>query len=562
MDNHAGGPGPSDLGRTVILQMKRPLLAILALAVAVTQLASADPAVSRAAISTPTWLPTSTIQAPVPSPAPDLGMSSRGRAVVAWEHPDNGTFGLDTSYRLAGAPGWPRPVQLVGSDAYSTPAVAIDGKGDAMVVEPSESHSDNAGATARYYSAVARKWLPPIQLSPPGIQVQEIQVGMDEAGNAVAVWERYSGDVPILEASYRPAKMGRWRPAVTLASPPSAQTVNWQLSVAPDGSAVVAALDLKGSSPSYTYGVEAIVGASGTWQPSAEITTFARGGYLAAAAAGPQGRALVAWDEYVAGNEIVRAASYTPGARWGPHQDLSFGDGQACCPVVGLDASGNAFAVWNATVDVEASTRLQSGAWSRPVALSSPLHAGLISVATGAGGEALAAWRGASPDYRRNLVQASAYLPTSGWQPAATLAQAAGGCCPALSTGLDTTGDGAVVWDNWESTAPDGSELFSVQAALLDAGGPLLHAVYPLKPPTITGTRRVGSGLRCRAGTWSGDPPITYSYRWLRNGRPRGAGPRYQLRRTDRGSTLQCHVTATNRLGAATAISPKVTVRR
>lgn len=543
--------------------MKRPLgLAILALIVAVTQVASTDSKVSAAAAPTPTWLPTSTIQAPVPSPAPDLGMSSGGRLLVAWEHEESGSFHLDTAYRLAGAPGWPRPAQLAASYAHPTPSVAIDGKGNAIVIEPRESHSDNGGATARYYSAALQKWLPPAQLSPRGAQVLEAQVGMDDAGNAVAVWRFYRQGVAILEASYRPARQGRWLPPVTLPFSPSAQTSTWQLSVAQDGSAVVTALVFKGSSTTDTYSVQAIGGANGSWQPPVQVASYARGGYLVSAAVEPHGRALVAWDEYVAGNEIVRAASYTPGAGWGSPESLSFRDGQACCAVVAADGSGNAVAVWDATVDVEAANRSQSGGWSRPVALSSPLHVGLISVASNASGEALAAWQAASADYSRaSLVQAAAYLPTSGWQAAATLANAPGGCCPSLSTALDAAGDGAVVWASWDSTAQDGSQLFSVQAALFDAGGPLLHAVYPLKPPSITGKPRVGHRLTCRPGTWSGDPLITFAYRWLRNRRPTRSGPRYQLRHTDVGGSLQCRVTAANRLGAATAISSTMTIR-
>jgi hypothetical protein len=544
----------------VTVDRRALIAAIPALVVGVAQLASASSRVSAADTPTLTWLPTSTIQASLPSPAPDLAMSSGGRSLVAWTRATAGSVHLDASYRLAGAPGWPAADELNLSNVYTTPDVAIDGKGNAILVEPSESHSDNGVATARYYSAASRKWLPPTQLSPPGVPAQEVRVGMDEAGNAVAVWGRYSGDVPILEASYRPVSRGRWLPAVRLPSTPSVLPLSWQLSVAKDGSAIVAALVLKGTSPSYTEGIEAIVGTNGTWKLPAEITMFARGGYMVAAAAAPQGRALVAWDEYIAGNEVVRASSYTPGAGWGAPDDLSFKDGQACCPVVALDGSGNAVAVWDATVDVEASTRSGSGAWSRPVALSPPLHAGSISVATNASGVALAAWQGATPDYRDSLVQAASFLPASGWQTAATLADAAGGCCPSLSTGLDAAGDGAVVWDNWESTRPDGYELFSVQAALLDAGGPLLHAVYSSKPPVIIGKPSVGRRLTCRAGAWSGDRPITFSYRWLRNGHPAGSRQGYHPRRLDVGSSLRCTVTAANRLGSAAAISAAVRV--
>jgi hypothetical protein len=540
-------------------------LTISLLIVGATQLVSADLRVSAEAAAAPTWLPTTTIQVPVPWPAPDLGMNSGGRALVAWTDSQVGSFPFQASYRLAGAPNWPRPVQLARSK-YSTPRVALDGKGNAVLVEPGESRSTNDGATARYYSAASGKWSPPAQLSLPGIQVQEIRVGMDESGNAVAVWLQTVGSTPVLASSYRPASSGRWLAPVALPSIPDAEPLSVELSVAADGSAAVAALVLNSSASPETTGVDVVVGANGNWGARTQVASYERGGYFVSAAAEPNGGALVSWDEYLAGNEVVRAASYTPGGGWGTAEDLSFRDGQACCAVLAADGVGSAVAVWDATVDVEASNRSPSGLWSRPVALSPSLHAGTISVASNASGEAIAAWQGASVTgglVTGGLVQAAAYLPASGWEPATTLANAADVyCCPALSTGLDAAGDGAVVWDNHVSTGADGSALFSVQAALLDAEGPLLHATYPLKPPMITGTPHVGHKLTCRPGTWSGDQPITFAYHWLRNGRPAALGPRYQLRQSDAGHHFRCRVIATNSLGAATATSAKVVVRR
>jgi hypothetical protein len=288
------------------------------------------------------------------------------------------------------------------------------------------------------------------------------------------------------------------------------------------------------------------------------------GRFEIAAAAGTHGRALVAWDEVLSGNEVVRAASYTEGAGWEAPEELSFPDGQACCPAIALDGSGNAVAVWATNVDVEASTRSGSGPWARPLALSTPLFLGdaRISVSMNAGGEALAAWRGLTPDLGQELVQAAVFTPESGWQQTTTLDTYAWGRAPSLSSALDAAGDGVVSWDRFESQTANGYLLFSVQAALLDAGGPLVHAVYPLKPPTIAGTPRAGRRLTCRPGKWTGDRPIAFFYRWLRNGRLVGSSSRYRPRRSEVGGSLRCRVTARNRLGSAQAMSAVVHVRR
>jgi Subtilase family len=88
--------------------------------------------------------------------------------------------------------------------------------------------------------------------------------------------------------------------------------------------------------------------------------------------------------------------------------------------------------------------------------------------------------------------------------------------------------------------------------------------------PSIRGTKRVGSFLEARKGTWAGKP-TRFTYRWLRcntAGRAcasiRGAtGPKYRLRSADLRSRLRLRVRAGNANGGTTAISlPTGEIRR
>jgi hypothetical protein len=75
--------------------------------------------------------------------------------------------------------------------------------------------------------------------------------------------------------------------------------------------------------------------------------------------------------------------------------------------------------------------------------------------------------------------------------------------------------------------------------------------------PVVTGSATVGQLLSCTTGTWSGEPPITYTYQWYADASPISAATNstYPIISADAGKTLFCRVTATNALGSASANS-------
>lgn len=81
------------------------------------------------------------------------------------------------------------------------------------------------------------------------------------------------------------------------------------------------------------------------------------------------------------------------------------------------------------------------------------------------------------------------------------------------------------------------------------------------RPPSVTGKDAVGKTIRCRRGTWSGDP-TKFTYQWSRNGVVLAAStePTYRVRALDAGSLLACTVTAARKSVATPASSGAVTV--
>lgn len=76
-------------------------------------------------------------------------------------------------------------------------------------------------------------------------------------------------------------------------------------------------------------------------------------------------------------------------------------------------------------------------------------------------------------------------------------------------------------------------------------------------PPMISGTAHGGQPLSCSTGSWTGNPPPTFSYQWLSDGVPIGGatGTGYTVQTVDEGHTLSCRVTASNNAGSQSADS-------
>jgi len=91
----------------------------------------------------------------------------------------------------------------------------------------------------------------------------------------------------------------------------------------------------------------------------------------------------------------------------------------------------------------------------------------------------------------------------------------------------------------------------------LSAGAPRSVA-----PPSVRGKPLVGSTVTCRTGTWTGQRPIVYSFRWLRGTRvlTHAVGATRVLARSDRTHTISCRVWAGNLSGATAATSKPVVV--
>jgi hypothetical protein len=192
----------------------------------------------------------------------------------------------------------------------------------------------------------------------------------------------------------------------------------------------------------------------GGWSKAQTLTPLT--GFEAAdpsIAIGPTGIAVAMWDRYQnspPNGLVIQASSRPAHGSWGPVVSLSPAAGSSSLPKVGVDASGNAIAIWqqtnSASTAIETADLPAGGSWSMPVAISTPgVSAQRPTLAVNASGDAIAGWQSANGQI---LVAERKF---GVWGSPVVLAPAAfrqGG----LHVALNDRGDGAAVWSGRGTT--------------------------------------------------------------------------------------------------------------
>ena len=227
--------------------------------------------------------------------SPQVALDRAGDAFAVWEHFDGTNFVVQSAVRPAGAAkfGAPVDVSLPQSTAHENavgPQIAVDPAGDEIVVWALGGGSDGHhwAVQAAVRPAGATRFDAPQELSVAG-QNQDPQVAVDQAGDAIAVWQRFDGAHAFVDAASLPAGASAWS-AVELAG-------------AADPSSPQVALDAAGD-------------------------------------------AVAVWNDTNSVNQTVGTAYRPAGGSFSTPGSLSRPGANATDPHVALDQAGQTYAVW------------------------------------------------------------------------------------------------------------------------------------------------------------------------------------------------------------------------
>lgn len=432
---------------------------------------------------------------------------------------------------LATAATWIPPVDLATPSEFSPweprPEIAMSGAGGGVAIWP---QSQGLGTLQAASMSLTGTWGPPVNLAPNEWgQRAEPELAMNEAGEAVAVWE-----VGTVKASVR-TPSGEWGPAETL-SPEGSPYTRVDVAVGPAGEAVAAWSQVPRFSSTSGYRIEgSFRPAGGHWEPSLTISEAGNGydSYSPQVAITPTGQIVAAWNSYYHGNDHwsvqvaemhsnqwsapqvvsggrntsfpklaastagttviwqsreveseerwIEAASRTRGGEWGHPVELS--GPESFGPQIGADAAGTAVAIWSSSYGeegdyVESSTLPVGGHWSEPTLISGPVgdRAG-ARLAVAPNGQTLAAWSvWREPERRVEQRLVEAALGREGeWEEPTTLS-AAGAWAVRPAVALDGQGDGAVAWWAGNPNLPQATVFVTPRPGATSGGGEPAHS--------------------------------------------------------------------------------------
>ncbi len=404
-----------------------------------------------------------------------LAVAPDGRVVAAWSSYDSATTNSTIFVAEKAADGgWtmPTPVSDGASQAVNA-RVTIAPSGDATVVWERRGsfriQAQTRVAEGPWWSPGAT-----VNISTAGSAAQSPDVAVDPTGRVVAVWEKIAGTGPgiwKIESAVKPPA-GAWGPPQDVSVPGSFSAS--QAHVVVDGSGLATAIWQQDTSTTSRIQTSTrTISATSPWSVPLDLSDLTQYGRAAQLAADADGNVTAVWAEntstdFPTSTYLIRTSTRTASG-WSTAATLGSGVGTASYPSdgpsVAVSPTGAAVASWierastsTALSAVEAAARTAGGPWGTPTTLSAhDAFSGSTRVGIDADGDAAALWWELGTEYEvRGRV-----LDGAGPSLAAPTIPATGKTATSMSFGASATDAWSAVtsytWDFGDGGAGSGA---------------------------------------------------------------------------------------------------------
>lgn len=282
------------------------------------------------------WQPFETIgEMPLASaPEPWIAVDKAGDATAIWKAHET----IQSAYKPAGG-NWEAPVAVSGSESF-TPQAAVDAKGDTTVVWMHFNGSEYVVQSA--YRPAGGSWEAPTLVSEPGEHGGDPYIALDAKGDTLVVWRSASETTEAVRAAFRPSG-GSWEAPATL-SIPGHGVEELRTALAPSGDAVTVWSDYTKEVGGYSTVDAAFRPAGGNWEAPVELSQGGANAFPSDVVFDSSGNAAVIWERSDGTSNMVQAAYRPVDEEWEAPTALSEEGEQGVDPVIVLDAPGDATA--------------------------------------------------------------------------------------------------------------------------------------------------------------------------------------------------------------------------
>jgi hypothetical protein len=283
---------------------------------------------------------------------------------------------------------------------------------------------------------------------------------MNLAGDVITAWQESSGGFVNLYA--RRYKKGTGWGSTALVDTENLGDVMFNaVAIDPNGNALVVWLQHDGAYANVWQ--RSLVGSTGSWQAAAKVETVTGSAAAPAVAMDASGNALVIWAQASPSPWRLWFRRYSPSAGWATAALLDTQPGEEGVNdlLVAFDSAGAATAVWTYVTDQQASTPTDlfasrwtsSAGWSPRARLemSDNDDAGSVALGVDASGNAIAVWV-QNADGTATGIWTSRYRASSGRWGMPTVVEDVDGFAFMPSFAVNEDGNGVAVWSQTDGT--------------------------------------------------------------------------------------------------------------
>lgn len=276
-----------------------------------------------------------------------IALDPNGNALAVWVQDDGGRRDLWANRYTAGS-GWGTAERIETDNAGNAagPQLAVDAAGNALVVWK-QSDGTRTNIWANRYTLNGGWGSAELLETDNAGDANSPQLAVDANGNALAVWSQFDGTYTNIWANRYTADAA-WGTAELIET--ADEHANARTAIAMDGAGNAWAVWSQADTGTGLYRIRANrYTPDNGWETPALIATDVGGhGSGADIAVDEQGNALAVWRQRTDGRHDIWANRYTPNGGWGTAQRIENRDaGAASVPVLALDGSGRAMAVWS-----------------------------------------------------------------------------------------------------------------------------------------------------------------------------------------------------------------------